>query len=120
MRFGQSDALLGPVRDLVARARHGVDIAALQPGPDTRFLAALRSGLAVLAVNGLADGAHVVAGSGGAGEQLERCGRRALRAVFLPHPASAPLLADVLAQELPRPGVEQAHVEAVPLDVRPR
>ena len=50
--FGHSDALLVPVRDLVAGARHSVDIAALQPVPDTRFLAALRSGLAVLATSG--------------------------------------------------------------------
>ena len=50
--FGHSDALLLPVHDLVAGARHSVDIAALQPVPDTRFLAALRSGLAVLAASG--------------------------------------------------------------------
>ena len=50
--FGHSDALLVPVHDLVAGARHSVDIAALQPVPDTRFLAALRSGLAVLAASG--------------------------------------------------------------------
>ena len=50
--FGHSDALLLPVHDLVAGARHSVDIAALQPVPDTRFLAALRAGLAVLAASG--------------------------------------------------------------------
>ena len=50
--LGHSDALLVPVHDLVAGARHSVDIAALQPVPDTRFLAALRSGLAVLAASG--------------------------------------------------------------------
>jgi phosphatidylserine/phosphatidylglycerophosphate/cardiolipin synthase-like enzyme len=40
------------VHDLIADARHSVDIAALQPVPDTRFLAALRAGLAVLAASG--------------------------------------------------------------------
>lgn len=47
--FGHSDALLVPVHGLVACARHSVGIAALQPIPDSRFLAALRGGLAVLA-----------------------------------------------------------------------
>jgi phosphatidylserine/phosphatidylglycerophosphate/cardiolipin synthase-like enzyme len=50
--FGHSDALLLPVHDLVAGARRSVDIAALQPKPDTRFLAALRSGLNELAASG--------------------------------------------------------------------
>lgn len=50
--FGHSDALLVPVHDLVAGARHSVDIAALQPGPDSRFLAALRAGLDALAASG--------------------------------------------------------------------
>jgi hypothetical protein len=50
--FGHSDALLLPVHDLVAGARNSVDIAALQPVPDSRFLAALRGGLAVLAASG--------------------------------------------------------------------
>jgi phosphatidylserine/phosphatidylglycerophosphate/cardiolipin synthase-like enzyme len=50
--FGHSDALLLPVHDLVAGARRSVDIAALQPKPDKRFLAALRSGLNELAASG--------------------------------------------------------------------
>lgn len=50
--FGHSDALLLRVHDLVAGARHSVDIAALQPVPNTRFLAALHAGLAVLASSG--------------------------------------------------------------------
>ena len=49
--FGHSDALLLPVHDLVAGARRSVDIAALQPMPDIRFLAALRSGLNELAAS---------------------------------------------------------------------
>jgi phosphatidylserine/phosphatidylglycerophosphate/cardiolipin synthase-like enzyme len=49
--FGHSDALLLPVHDLVASARRSVDIAALQPMPDMRFLAALRSGLNELAAS---------------------------------------------------------------------
>ena len=50
--FGHSDALVLPVHDLVAGARRSVDIAALQPKPDRRFLAALRSGLNELAASG--------------------------------------------------------------------
>lgn len=50
--FGHSDALLLPLHDLVAGAQRSVDIAALQPVPDTRFLAALRAGLRVLAASG--------------------------------------------------------------------
>jgi phosphatidylserine/phosphatidylglycerophosphate/cardiolipin synthase-like enzyme len=50
--FGHSEALLLPVHDLVAGARFSVDIAALQPLPDTRFLAALRAGLEALADSG--------------------------------------------------------------------
>jgi phosphatidylserine/phosphatidylglycerophosphate/cardiolipin synthase-like enzyme len=49
--LGHSDALLLPVHDLVAGARRIVDIAALQPVPDTRFLAALRAGLNELAAS---------------------------------------------------------------------
>ena len=49
--FGHSDALLLPVHDLVAGARHFVDIATLQPVPDTRFLDALRAGLNELAAS---------------------------------------------------------------------
>lgn len=50
--FGHSDALMLLVRDLVAGARYSVDIAALQPVPNTRFLAALRAGLSDLAASG--------------------------------------------------------------------
>ena len=50
--FGHSDALLLPVHDLIAGARRSVDIAALQPVPGTRFLAALRAGLNTLAATG--------------------------------------------------------------------
>ncbi len=49
--FGHSDALLLAVHDLVAGARRFVDIAALQPVPDTRFLGALRAGLNELAAS---------------------------------------------------------------------
>lgn len=50
--FGHSDALLLPVHDLVAGARSAVDIAVLEPTPNTRFLAALRAGLRELAASG--------------------------------------------------------------------
>lgn len=50
--FGHSDALLLPVHNLVAGARATVDIAVLQPVPDTRFLAALRAGLRDVANSG--------------------------------------------------------------------
>jgi hypothetical protein len=50
--FGHSDALLLPVHDLIANARRSVDIAALQPAPDTRFLGAVRAGLNTLAASG--------------------------------------------------------------------
>ena len=49
--FGHSDALLLPVHDLIAGARRFVDIAVLQPVPDTRFLGALRAGLNDLAAS---------------------------------------------------------------------
>ncbi len=60
--FGHSDALLLPVHDLVASARRTVDIAALQPVPDRRFLAALRAGLNELAVNGRAVSVRLIVG----------------------------------------------------------
>ncbi|GEP59870.1 hypothetical protein [Reyranella soli] len=60
--FGHSDALMLPVHDLVAGARHSVDIAALQPVPDSRFLAALRAGLSDLAVSGRPVTVRVIVG----------------------------------------------------------
>jgi phosphatidylserine/phosphatidylglycerophosphate/cardiolipin synthase-like enzyme len=50
--LGHSDALLLPTHDLVASAQRFVDIAALQPVPDIRFLAALRAGLTKIAASG--------------------------------------------------------------------
>ena len=50
--FGHSDMLLWPVHDLVSGAQRFVDIAALQPVPDARFLAALRTGLKEIAASG--------------------------------------------------------------------
>lgn len=50
--FGHSDALLVPMHDLMASAQRFVDIAALQPVPDARFLAALRAGLTKIAASG--------------------------------------------------------------------
>ena len=47
--LGQSDALIDRFYDLVASARAAVDITVLQPPPDYRFLAALRSALVTLA-----------------------------------------------------------------------
>ncbi|HYC64206.1 MAG TPA: hypothetical protein VEC14_05695 [Reyranellaceae bacterium] len=49
---GHSDALVERVRQLVAGARRSIDIAALRPAPDGRFLAALNAGLAEAATRG--------------------------------------------------------------------
>lgn len=46
---GHSDAVVDRVYSLVARARRTVDIAVLQPPPDSRFLAALRRAVVALA-----------------------------------------------------------------------
>ena len=59
-----SDALLVPVHDLVAGAGHSVGIAALQPIPDSRFLAALLGGLAVLATSGRPIAVRLLASAG--------------------------------------------------------
>jgi phosphatidylserine/phosphatidylglycerophosphate/cardiolipin synthase-like enzyme len=50
--LGHSDALVLQLHDLVAGAQRRVDIALLQPPPDTRFLGALRDALQVLARRG--------------------------------------------------------------------
>jgi len=50
--LGHSDGLAVQVHDLIASARHRVDIALLQPAPDTRFLGAVRDALAELARRG--------------------------------------------------------------------
>jgi phosphatidylserine/phosphatidylglycerophosphate/cardiolipin synthase-like enzyme len=50
--FGHSDAMIVGIHDMVAGARRSVDITLLQPAPDTRFLAALRAGIADLARSG--------------------------------------------------------------------
>jgi phosphatidylserine/phosphatidylglycerophosphate/cardiolipin synthase-like enzyme len=50
--LGHSDAMVAGLHDLVAGARRSVDITLLQPAPDTRFLAALRAGIADLARSG--------------------------------------------------------------------
>ncbi len=47
--LGHSDSLVVRVHDLVATARRTVDIVALQPVPDGRFVAAIRSALLELA-----------------------------------------------------------------------
>jgi hypothetical protein len=50
--LGQSDPVVDRFYDLVAGARATVDITALQPAPDARFLAALRDGVTHLAETG--------------------------------------------------------------------
>ncbi|HKU94137.1 MAG TPA: hypothetical protein VJR58_02620 [Vineibacter sp.] len=45
---GHSDGVIDRVYQLVARARRTVDIAVLQPPPDSRFLAALRNAITTL------------------------------------------------------------------------
>ncbi|WIM14088.1 hypothetical protein [Enhydrobacter sp.] len=47
--FGHSDALIVRLHDLIAGARHRVDINLLEPPPDTRFLGTIRDALASLA-----------------------------------------------------------------------
>ncbi|TAJ32338.1 MAG: hypothetical protein EPO67_11875 [Reyranella sp.] len=49
--LGHSDALVLRLHALVASARQSVDIVALQPVPDGRFVAAVRAGLAELAAS---------------------------------------------------------------------
>ncbi|MBL8674731.1 MAG: hypothetical protein JNL07_07585, partial [Rhodospirillales bacterium] len=49
---GHSDAVIDRLYKLVVQARSVVDITALQPPPDGRFLAALRNGLTTLARGG--------------------------------------------------------------------
>lgn len=49
---GHSDHLVTRVRDLIASAQQQVDIALLQPVPDSRFLAAIRAALGTLAQRG--------------------------------------------------------------------
>jgi phosphatidylserine/phosphatidylglycerophosphate/cardiolipin synthase-like enzyme len=60
--LGHSDALVDRIYALVASARSTVDIAALQPAPDGRFLAALRSGVTTLARSGRAVTVRVLVG----------------------------------------------------------
>lgn len=50
--LGHSDALAVLVHDLIASARSRVDLALLQPAPDTRFLTAMREALSELARRG--------------------------------------------------------------------
>jgi len=47
--FGHSDELVVRIHDLVASARHRVDVTLLQPAPDTRFLGGLHAALLSLA-----------------------------------------------------------------------
>ena len=47
--FGQSDRVIDRWYTLISRAREAVDITLLQPGPDTRFLSALRNAVTMLA-----------------------------------------------------------------------
>lgn len=47
--FGHSDEMVVRIHDLVASARHRVDVDLLQPAPDTRFLGALHAALQSLA-----------------------------------------------------------------------
>lgn len=49
--LGHSDALVVRLHALVASARQSVDIVALQPVPDGRFVAAVRAGIAELAAS---------------------------------------------------------------------
>lgn len=50
--LGHSDAVVDRVYNLVSSARQAVDIAVLQPAPDTRFLGALRATINSLAKSG--------------------------------------------------------------------
>lgn len=50
--FGHSDALLPQIYDLIANAKHSVDIDLLQPAPDARFLGTMRAAFGALARSG--------------------------------------------------------------------
>lgn len=58
-------------RDLIASARHSVDIAALQPAPDGAFLDAMREGLAMLARSGRAVQVRVLVGTYPLGSEVD-------------------------------------------------
>ncbi len=60
--LGHSDVLAVRVHDLIAGARQRVDIALLQPVPDTRFLEAIRDALAALARSGRSVTVRVIVG----------------------------------------------------------
>lgn len=47
--LGHSDSILAGIHEMIAGARRSVDIALLQPAPDTRFLGVLRHAVAELA-----------------------------------------------------------------------
>jgi phosphatidylserine/phosphatidylglycerophosphate/cardiolipin synthase-like enzyme len=59
------------LKDLIAGARHSVDIAALQPAPDGAFLDAMREGLAMLARSGHAVEVRVLVGTYPLGADLD-------------------------------------------------
>ena len=60
--LGQSDAVIDRFYRLVAGAKRTVDITALQPPPDYRFLAALRNGVTKLAHSGRAVTVRILIG----------------------------------------------------------
>ena len=60
--LGQSDAVIDRFYRLVASAKRMVDITALQPPPDYRFLAALRNGVTKLARSGRAVTVRILIG----------------------------------------------------------
>src|SRR5262245_34212735 len=68
-------------------------------------------------MNGLAECANMRSGASGARQQLNGCERRLLRIVFRTDAVPAALLADMLAQQLVRFGMEDANVKRIPLDV---
>lgn len=59
---GHSDGVIDRIYNLVVRARRTVDIAVLQPPPDSRFLAALRNAITMLGRSGRPVQVRVVVG----------------------------------------------------------
>src|SRR6266511_1008763 len=72
--------------------------------------------LAVAAMDRVAEGADVGAGAGGLREQRQRGGRGARRPILGTDRVTPGRLAPVLPQERARRGMEEADVQAVPLD----
>ena len=70
-------------------------------------------------MDGLADDADRRPGGRRPCEQPDGAHGRLRRTILVPHPVVALLLAQVLTQECARHGLQDAHVERIPLDGEP-